>query len=55
MFKILKKQKLSDLVTLFELDAKDIAKKALAGNFIVLKIHEQGERGYPLNSTDFKK
>lgn len=28
MFKILKKEELSDVVTLFEFEAKDIAKKA---------------------------
>jgi ferredoxin--NADP+ reductase len=52
MFKILKKEALSDLVTLFEIEAKDIAKKARAGNFFVLKIHEQGER-IPLTIADF--
>ncbi len=54
MFKILKKQDLSDLVTLFEIDAKDIAKKAKAGNFFVIKIHEQGER-IPLTIADFDR
>ena len=54
MFKILKKEALSDLVTLFEIEAKDIAKKAKAGNFFVLKIHEQGER-IPLTIADFDK
>jgi len=52
MFKILKKEELSDIVTLFEIEAKDIAKKAKAGNFFVLKIHEQGER-IPLTIADF--
>jgi len=54
MFKILKKKELSDVVTLFEIEAKDIAKKAKAGNFFVLKIHEQGER-IPLTIADFDK
>ncbi len=54
MFKILKKEALSDLVTLFEIEAKDIAKKAKAGNFFVLKIHEQGER-IPLTIADFDR
>jgi len=54
MFKILKKEALSDLVTLFEIEAKDIAKKAKAGNFFVLKINEQGER-IPLTIADFDK
>jgi ferredoxin--NADP+ reductase len=54
MFKILKKKELSDVVTLFEIEAKDIAKKAKAGNFFVLKIHEQGER-IPLTIADFDR
>lgn len=54
MFKILKKEELSDVVTLFEFEAKDIAKKAKAGNFFVLKIHEQGER-VPLTIADFDR
>lgn len=54
MFKIVKKQKLSDLVTLFDLEAKDIAKKAEPGNFFVLKTDEQGER-IPLTIADFDR
>jgi ferredoxin--NADP+ reductase len=54
MFKILKKVELSDAVTLFEIDAKEIAKKAKAGNFFILKIHEQGER-IPLTIADFDR
>ncbi len=54
MFKILKKQELSDLVTLFEIEAPDIARKAKAGNFFALRIHEQGER-VPLTIADFDR
>jgi ferredoxin/flavodoxin---NADP+ reductase len=54
MFKILKKEELSESITLFDLEAKDIAKKARAGNFIVLKIHEQGER-IPLTIADYDR
>jgi ferredoxin/flavodoxin---NADP+ reductase len=54
MFKILEKQELSDLVTLFEIEAKNIAKKAKAGNFFTLRIHEQGER-IPLTIADFNR
>ncbi len=54
MFKILRKQELSDLVTLFEIEARDIAKKAKAGNFFTLRIHEQGER-IPLTIADFDR
>ncbi len=54
MFKILKKEELSESITLFDIDAKDIAKKAKPGNFIVLKIHEEGER-IPLTIADFDR
>jgi ferredoxin--NADP+ reductase len=54
MFKILKKEELSDLVILFEIEAQDIAKKAKAGNFFTLRINEQGER-IPLTIADFDR
>ncbi|NWF76813.1 MAG: sulfide/dihydroorotate dehydrogenase-like FAD/NAD-binding protein [Nitrospirae bacterium] len=54
MHKILKKEELSDLVTLFEIEAKNIAKKAKAGNFFVLRINEEGER-IPLTIADFNE
>lgn len=54
MFKILKKEELSEYVTLFEIEAKDITKKAKPGNFFVLKIHEEGER-IPLTIADFHR
>jgi ferredoxin--NADP+ reductase len=54
MYKILNKEELSDAVVLFEIDAPEIAKKARAGNFIILKINEQGER-IPLTIADFNR
>ena len=54
MYKILKKEELSDAVVLFEIDAPEIAKKARAGNFFILKINEQGER-IPLTIADFNR
>jgi ferredoxin--NADP+ reductase len=54
MFRILKKKELSDLVTLFEIEAKAIALKAKAGNFFVLRINEHGER-IPLTIADFDR
>lgn len=54
MFKILKKTELSEAVTLFEIKAEDIAKKARAGNFFILKINEHGER-IPLTIADFDR
>jgi ferredoxin--NADP+ reductase len=54
MFRISRKMELSDAVLLFEIEAHDIARKAKAGNFFVLRINEQGER-IPLTIADFNK
>lgn len=54
MFKILKKQVLSPDVLLFELDAKRIAKKAEPGQFIILRVDDDGER-VPLTIADFDR
>jgi ferredoxin/flavodoxin---NADP+ reductase len=54
MFTIVKKTELSDLVILFEIEAPLIARKAKAGNFFIVKIHEQGER-IPLTIADFDR
>ena len=51
MYKILKKQTLSEQVKLMEIDAPLIAKKAKAGQFIILRVHENGER-IPLTIAD---
>ena len=44
MFKIVRKQELNANVTLMEIEAPFIAKKAKAGQFIIFRIDEQGER-----------
>jgi len=44
MFKILYKQSLSDIVTLLRVAAPEIARRAKPGQFVVLRINEQGER-----------
>ena len=54
MFNILKKEELSEHVTLFEIEAGDIARKARPGNFFILRTHEQGER-VPLTIADFDR
>lgn len=54
MYKILKKEELSEQITLFDIGARDIAKKAKPGNFFILRIHEQGER-VPLTIADFDR
>ena len=44
MFKIVRKKELNDAVTLMEIEAPFIAKKAKAGQFIIFRIDEKGER-----------
>lgn len=52
MYKILKKQTLSEQVKLMVIDAPLVAKKAQPGQFIILRINEQGER-IPLTIADY--
>ena len=47
MFKIVKKEVLSSVIKSFEIEAADIAKNIKSGQFIVLRLHEKGER-FPL-------
>ena len=51
MFKIVTKKRLNEAVTLLEVDAPLIAKKAQAGQFIVFRVDEFGER-IPLTIAD---
>jgi ferredoxin--NADP+ reductase len=51
MFRIITKRHLNDTVTLMEIEAPDIAKKALAGQFIIFRLDEFGER-VPLTIAD---
>ena len=53
-YKILKKSQLGNSCTLFEMDLKAplIAKKAFAGNFILMRVNETGER-FPLTIADY--
>ncbi len=52
MYKIVRKEILNDSVTLMEIDAPKIAKKAKPGQFIILRVNEYGER-IPLTIADF--
>ncbi|HHZ06708.1 MAG TPA: sulfide/dihydroorotate dehydrogenase-like FAD/NAD-binding protein [Clostridiales bacterium] len=54
MYKILKKKVLNPTVTLMEIDAPLIAKKAEPGQFIILRVDQQGER-IPLTVADFDR
>ena len=44
MYKIIKKQELNPTVTLLSIEAPLAARKALAGQFIILRVDEEGER-----------
>lgn len=54
MYKIVTKQELAPSVKLFEVEAPLIAKKAQPGQFIILRIDEDGER-IPLTIADFNR
>lgn len=44
MYRILRKEKLNPTVTLMEIEAPYVAAKALAGQFVILRADERGER-----------
>jgi len=54
MYKILEKKIMSDNVKLMKIEAPLVAKKAKAGQFIILRIDEQGER-IPLTIADYDR
>ncbi len=54
MYKIITKKQLNPTVTLMEIDAPHIAKKAKAGQFIILRVDEKGER-IPLTIADYNR
>jgi ferredoxin--NADP+ reductase len=51
MYKILKKEKLAENIYQMDIEAPDIAKKAKAGHFVMLRIDENAER-IPLTIVD---
>lgn len=54
MYKIVKKKVLNPTVTLMEVDAPMVAAKAEPGQFIILRVDENGER-IPLTVADFDR
>ncbi len=54
MYKIIKKEVLNPTVKLMEIEAPLIAKKAEPGQFIIFRIHEDGER-VPLTIADYNR
>ena len=54
MYKILKKRELNPTVTLMDIEAPLVAKSAEPGQFIILRVDEEGER-IPLTIADFDR
>ncbi len=54
MYKILKKEVLSDVTKLMDVQAPHVARKARAGQFIIVRIDEEGER-IPLTIADYNR
>ncbi|MGI6575118.1 MAG: sulfide/dihydroorotate dehydrogenase-like FAD/NAD-binding protein [bacterium] len=54
MHKIVKKEVFAPIVKLFEVEAPNIAAKAKAGQFFILRLHEKGER-IPLTIADYNR
>lgn len=54
MFQIIKKRPLNAMVTLMEIEAPLVAKKAEPGQFIILRVTEDGER-IPLTIADYDR
>ena len=54
MYRIVRKERLNEQVTLMEIDAPLIARKALPGQFIIFRVKEGGER-IPLTIADYDR
>lgn len=54
MFRIKEKKQLNEQVTLFRIEAPFIAKKVQAGQFVIIRIDDKGER-IPLTVSDFDR
>ena len=54
MYRIVFKKQLNEMVTLLEIEAPFVARKALAGQFIIFRIDELGER-IPLTIADYDR
>ncbi|KYH31655.1 sulfide/dihydroorotate dehydrogenase-like FAD/NAD-binding protein [Neomoorella mulderi] len=54
MYRIVRKEVMSPVIKLMEIEAPEVAAKAQAGQFIILRIDEEGER-IPLTIADFDR
>ncbi|KON31563.1 ferredoxin-NADP reductase [miscellaneous Crenarchaeota group-15 archaeon DG-45] len=51
MYRIVKKRALTSNIKMFEIEAPAVATKARPGNFVILRLHEKGER-IPITLSD---
>ncbi|MDO8673230.1 MAG: sulfide/dihydroorotate dehydrogenase-like FAD/NAD-binding protein [Dehalococcoidia bacterium] len=54
MYRILEREDLTDTIHVFKIDAPAVAKKAKPGQFVILRVSEEGER-IPLTIADFDR
>jgi len=54
VFKVIERQKLASTITLLKLRSPEIAKKVRPGQFVIIRLHEEGER-IPLTVNDFDR
>ena len=54
MYKILRRKEFSDTTFLWEVEAPDVSRSAQPGHFVMLRLHEDGER-IPLTVADFDR
>ena len=54
MYRITAKKCLNPTVTMMEIEAPRVAKKAQAGQFIILRVDDEGER-IPLTVSDYDR
>lgn len=54
MFKIIKKEPLNPSMTRMVIEAPFVARKAMPGQFIILRVNETGER-IPLTIADYDR
>ncbi len=54
MYKVVKRRQLADIITLLEVEAPEVAKKAQPGEFVIVRQNEESER-IPLTIMDFNR
>ncbi|MBI2906292.1 MAG: sulfide/dihydroorotate dehydrogenase-like FAD/NAD-binding protein [Chloroflexi bacterium] len=54
MYRIVEREDLTPEIHLFRIDAPAVARKALPGQFVILRVHEKGER-IPLTIADYDR